>query len=149
MRREHDRMLASAMRGDIGWHRRVIVEQLLTLRCTQCQRPFAEYGDGECIALTCANAECKSRFCGWCLQAFGFDVAAGAAAHDHAAKCRLSASGSNIFPTKAQFVECHRKRRTQLVQDYISTKLPSTIDKKQLLELCKTELSQINITIKL
>ena len=144
LRRDHDRMLASAMRGDIDWHRCVIVEQLLTLQCPngECRQPFADYGDGECIALTCKR--CQTFFCGWCLQAFGKDETADAESHRHAVHCRLSESRPNIFPTVAQFVECHRKRRAQLVRDYLATKLPSNIDKAKLLDMCKSELAQLN-----
>ena len=51
----------------VAEHRLNIIENILTLKCSQCKTAIYDFYD--CFAVTCSA--CDGHFCGWCLQDFG------------------------------------------------------------------------------
>lgn len=127
-------------------HRKHIVEQLLHLRCPQCNVPFG-VDLNDCMSMACPmcvqNAALKNtRFCGWCLATF----ANSDLSHAHVRVCTRNEAPGTIYATPAQFAVGHRKRRIDLVRRYLAA-LPVDVDREALLGCCERALRQHDIAL--
>ena len=91
----------------VDQHVRHVVEEILVLRCPACRMAFIDFTG--CLALTCANGDCRRAFCALC-QA---EADCGRDAHRHAAMCELNPEFGQVFIAlpKWQAVVEEKKRR--------------------------------------
>jgi len=104
-------------------HRTYIINNILNLNCPHCQTAFFDWNLA-CLKFECQS--CKGNFCGCCLKKFNHDGNEYTHISD---ECEYNPRGKNSNERSVylntgrelqEFNEIHCKRRTKLVQQYLS-----------------------------
>lgn len=143
LRHELDRETedSSPMKDRVARHRLHIQEQILTLKCSQCQTAIFDF-DG-CFAVGCTI--CDGHFCGWCLQDFGKGNVGNRATHAHVKHCPAAPAHrrGGYFGTIEEFNELHAFRRLQEVWYYLQVKVTEEAEKRAVVEAIKGDLRDV------
>lgn len=119
-----------------------ILDEILTLRCPSCRRPFADFGRGECFALKCP---CKIQFCGYCLANCGAD------AHRHVRNCPHNPYPGSLFhPDDVRgFETVQKQRRARLVREYWARDIAALepAQRQEILQRLRTILQDYGVAV--
>jgi hypothetical protein len=95
-------------------------EVILNTLCPRC-RVAIQY-EGNCLAMTCMNCNCK--FCSFCMEDQGDD------AHTHCAGCKYNSLNRAIFPPKGRerevFAQIQQARIQRQLREYLEKLHPDT-----------------------
>ena len=100
-------------------YRKVVTEDILTLKCPRCKFAFFDF-DG-CYALSCTSCDCS--FCAYCLKDCGHD------SHSHVANCleNPSKNSSHDVYGNHDFDKVQNQRKLKLIREYLAS-LPKDED---------------------
>ena len=128
-----------------------IVDNLLTVKCSQCQNAFVDWT--ACFAVKCEKKYkgqqlgCLGYFCGWCIQGFSNSQDC----HSHVRTCNLSLNKGNYFAATSnpmeEFKRAQAPIRKQKIEKYIADNKLTLTERQALRDLMKKDLTPLGVNL--